>query len=88
MKRMTWAKRKQRGCGYCLDHIPWYDRSTTGNKSKCPYDECPYHELDNTETYDEYADSISPISIAALMAILCKPEKKNGEKENVCLKKP
>ena len=39
---------KQRGCAYCLDH----------KKKQCKHDECPYHELDNVETYEEYMDSI------------------------------
>lgn len=88
MRKMNKALKRKRGCAYCTEMIPWMLQGRTRKGSKCPYDECPYHELDNTENYDEYADSISPLSIAALMAILCKPEKKNGEKENVCLKKP
>jgi hypothetical protein len=26
-------------------------------KSYCPYDECPYHELDNVTSYEEYLES-------------------------------
>ena len=47
----------------------------TRKGSKCPYDECPYKELDGVQSYDEYVDSISPLPIATLMAILCKPER-------------
>lgn len=37
------AEQKKRGCHYCADF-----------KRKCPYAECPYHELDEFKTYDEY----------------------------------
>lgn len=39
---------KQRGCEYCLDH----------QKHSCKHDECPYHELDNVETYEEYMQNM------------------------------
>lgn len=34
---------RKRGCHYCAD----FNRS-------CPHDKCPYHELDEFKTYDEY----------------------------------
>lgn len=34
---------KKRGCHYCADF-----------KRRCPHEVCPYHELDNVKTYDEY----------------------------------
>ena len=53
-RTVTDRERKQRGCIYCLDVV------TTGKTSSyyagryCPYDECPYRELDKHETYGEY----------------------------------
>lgn len=35
---------KKRGCTYCADYID----------SKCIHKECPYHELDNVKSYEEY----------------------------------
>ena len=39
----------QRGCHYCLHY-------KTGTQA-CPYDECPYHELDTVSSYEEYLRS-------------------------------
>jgi hypothetical protein len=39
---------KKRGCRYCLDYK---------KKSGCKHAECPYHELDGINTYEEYYQS-------------------------------
>lgn len=39
-------ERIQRGCKYCLEH----------RGRGCKYDVCPYHELDDVKTYEEYLD--------------------------------
>lgn len=46
-------ERKQRGCIYCLDMQTTGDGTNIAGRY-CPYEECPYHELDKYETYDEY----------------------------------
>lgn len=71
MRTVLLDRKHKRGCGYCLDFIPWEKIGNTRTKSKCPYDECPYHELDDVKTYEEYVDGVSDVPIAALMARLC-----------------
>ena len=71
MRKIHLDRKHKRGCAYCLDLIPWEKKGNKVRLSKCPYDECPYHELDNVKTYDEYVDSVSDVPIAALMARLC-----------------
>lgn len=43
------AKTKwKRGCVDCADH------KVINGRMACPYEECPYHELDNVDCYSEY----------------------------------
>lgn len=46
-------EREKRGCIYCLDF-----KGKT-NRGKCKHDECPYRELDDYETYEDYFKSQS-----------------------------
>ncbi len=46
MRIVPEKERRQRGCQYCLDH----------KGRKCKHEECPYHELDDVETYEEYLE--------------------------------
>lgn len=39
--RTVYKERKKRGCRYCADAVG----------SKCPHAECPYHELDDIESF-------------------------------------
>ncbi len=46
----------KRGCEICADVVKakrHYNGETTYPKA-CPYDECPYHELDDVKNYSEY----------------------------------
>ena len=44
----------KRGCDYCA-HVNDYCAHVNDTVKKvCPYDECPYHELDEFDTYSEY----------------------------------
>ena len=46
---------RQRGCIYCTDMVK---KKVMGlNRKHCPYAECPYHELDEFKTYNEYIKS-------------------------------
>lgn len=46
---------QKRGCGICADVIKIDSPTKNGYKTKaCPYDECPYHELDQFEKYTDY----------------------------------
>ena len=45
---------RQRGCEYCLDYR--HERTVVGEKyhKLCIYNKCPYHELDDVNTYSAY----------------------------------
>lgn len=52
MRILTPQDKLKRGCLYCL-HV--YKEEKDGVvKTICPHDECPYHELDEFDTYSEY----------------------------------
>lgn len=86
MRKMSISLKRKRGCGYCLDLIPWQKVGNTKKKAKCPHEECPYHEMDNTKTYDEYVESVSDMPIEELITLLLGT--KQRKKQKVCLKKP
>lgn len=44
MRVLSKDDRKKRGCRYCADRKSCW----------CKHDECPYHELDDVETYEDY----------------------------------
>jgi hypothetical protein len=72
MRRIMLDCKHQRGCGYCADVIPYEDKGTWRTKSKCPYDECPYHELNSVKSYEEYIKEVSDVSIPRLINRLCR----------------
>lgn len=49
---------KKRGCDICADVVTrtfWSENDYKYfNRKCCPYDECPYHELDDVKCYSEY----------------------------------
>ena len=47
MRKITNEEIKKRGCKWCTEH----------KGGKCKHKKCPYHELDNYDTYDEYLNS-------------------------------
>lgn len=49
------SERDKRGCNDCANMI----RTELGNgvTHTCPYEECPYHELDKYNTYEECLNS-------------------------------
>lgn len=53
MRILPYSEKIKRGCTYCA-----FVGKTLGDdgkpKDSCPYKECPYHELDNFDTYTEY----------------------------------
>ena len=53
MRYLKEKEQKKRGCSCCLDAV--MKKSYYGFVSRhCPFDECPYHELDEYDTYREY----------------------------------
>lgn len=68
MRELERIEVKKRGCKCCEDVVyKWtmkrYGTCTTTHRVKapcCPYDECPYKELDKYDTYGEYLDNTEP----------------------------
>ena len=54
MRAIRDSVRLQRGCDYCADMIKPNRDGGKYTPRQCPYDECPYHELDDIEKYAEY----------------------------------
>lgn len=61
MKTIHNADAKKRGCRWCADSIKPEGRHIR----KCPYDECPYHELDGYKTYHDYLKETSTLEDVA-----------------------
>ena len=60
MRYVSKAEKKKRGCVNCIDLTP--DRKR-GKRVKCPYEECPYHELDKYDTYDAFLKATGYTSV-------------------------
>ena len=55
----------KRGCRHCADSV-----KPKGKTRRCPYDECPYHELDKFESYGEYLKSIKEDPVSKFLKLL------------------
>jgi hypothetical protein len=73
MRYLTKREIYKRGCIYCLDKSQVHDHRG-GVISQCPYDKCPYHELDNVKTYGEYIQKTNKSGLARVLANLAKEE--------------
>lgn len=51
MRAVEKEEKEKRGCLYCRDY-----KSKQGKRG-CKHDECPYRELDEFETYEDYFKS-------------------------------
>ena len=49
MRKLSKDEVEKRGCEYCMDS----KFKTLGHQRSCKFDACPYHELDNYDTYDD-----------------------------------
>ena len=63
MKRLiTETEYKQRGCYFCADKTNTKGIKYTGKREgfakaiACPYEECPYRELDAFDSYSQFVD--------------------------------
>lgn len=61
MRNVRNAERVQRGCKWCEE---WESR---GGRNWCPYETCPYHELDKHKTYTDYLESIGGTSLSKIL---------------------
>lgn len=52
MRTVGKAEKEKRGCLYCCDF-----KTVRRGVRKCKHDECPYHELDEFETYEDFFES-------------------------------
>lgn len=63
MRKLSRKEKKKRGCDYCMymQKKKHYEKTEKSNYYKkaylCMFEECPFHELDKYETYDEYLKS-------------------------------
>ena len=53
MKWLSVKEKNKRGCVYCL-HVKRLEHNDGTLGTACPYNECPYHGLDDYKTYTEY----------------------------------
>ena len=62
MRELKQKTLKKRGCDYCLDHR----KPNAASLHRCIHRECPYHELDGFETYEEFfkvTESQNPLKV-------------------------
>lgn len=65
MRFITKKEHQQRGCAFCTDvqstRGMQYDGNNKGLYAKgraCPYNECPYHEMDEYTSYKEFCAAL------------------------------
>ena len=63
---------KKRGCWYCANMVVEQQEGARFATRYCPYDECPYHELDDYESYEQYFKAHGKTSITKLLKALCE----------------
>lgn len=69
MRRIHNAERIQRGCAFCAD-CTWIDKKPHDRVRACPYDVCPYRQLDKTKKYDDYLKSIGADTMYSVLKSL------------------
>lgn len=57
MRPVSLREKNKRGCAYCTDMKLHRVPSAGGVRTCCPHDECPYHALDQYDTYQEFMAS-------------------------------
>lgn len=70
MRRLHNGERKQRGCDFCADMVRGVMPGDVMRRKICPYDECPYHELDKYETYNQFLKHNRTLSVAQIRKAL------------------
>ena len=70
VRLVSTPEKKQRGCVYCLDNVR--DANTRGIHvgRYCPYEKCPYRELDKYKTYEQYIRSTDLSGFAKVLEAL------------------
>lgn len=77
MRFITDCNPGKRGCEFCADKQKTIIKVNGEilNRNVCPYDECPYHELDDVESYFQYEKRIKKQQKAWLKKVLKVSEK-------------
>lgn len=66
MRKIHNEDARKRGCRWCADSL-----KPEGRKGRMrPYDECPYHELDQFESYREYLKSVKDDPVSKFLKLL------------------
>ena len=55
LRVVSFSEKKKRGCNYCKDMELTRDHS--GIRTGCKHNKCPYHALDNHDSYEEFMKS-------------------------------
>lgn len=63
--KLTLAMQKKRGCCYCT-HMIWGSKKPYRPR-QCPFDECPYHQLDGYKSYTQYLKDTGASNMAQLL---------------------
>lgn len=53
-RHITDKEKKKRGCIYCMDTLTGSQQGSYYVGRFCPYEECPYRELDKYDSYGDY----------------------------------
>ncbi len=54
MRTVRKREKEQRGCMYCEDWVEGFEIKGKYIPGGCKHTQCPYHEMDNEKSYDEY----------------------------------
>lgn len=54
---VTSAEKRKRGCVYCVDNVREENSRGINVGRYCPFEKCPYSELDKYKTYEQYIRS-------------------------------
>lgn len=78
MRALDKKEMTKRGCVYCMDVAKECFPDTLHPKCKkwaCPYEECPYHELDDFDSYSQYLKSSEASSLKRILHAMFDIEK-------------
>lgn len=70
MRVVHHAERSQRACYYCIDQASQDEDGKKLKTKRCPYDECPYHEMDGYKTYGDYLKATGGNTVTKLLKTL------------------
>ena len=67
MRLLHNAERAKRGCKYCAEIIPPDRDDRYYRRLECPHKQCPYHDLDDTNSYSEYMEKSNMIGLEKIL---------------------